>query len=424
MAEHSNLAPGTGETPAASEVCASLLAGRRILVAVTGGIAAYKVAALVSRLVQDGAEVRVVMTEAAQKFIGPVTFRALTNRPVAVDMWSDLPEPAGYQHLALAHFAELIVVAPASADILAKFAHGLADNLVTSTVLAATVPVLLAPAMNTAMWENPLTQANVARLREVGFHFVGPETGRLGCGESGAGRMSEPETIREAILAVLVPAPGPLAGKRVLITAGPTREWLDPVRFLSNPSTGKMGLALAAEAVARGAQVTVVLGPTQEPVPAGVEAVRVETAAEMHRAVAERVPGADVFIGAAAVADYRPEVVADRKLKKTDQPCELRLAPTVDILREVAARPDRPAVVVGFAAESQDLEAQAAAKLERKRLDLIVANDITQPGAGFGGDTNEVLILDRTGKREHLSRRSKREVAKRIWERIEELPPP
>ncbi len=424
MAEQDIHPPSTGETSASPEMCATPLQGRRILVAVTGGIAAYKVAALVSRLVKDGAEVRVVMTEAAQKFVGPVTFRALTNWPVAADMWSDLPEPVGYQHLALAHFAELIVVAPASADILAKFAHGLADNLVTSTVLAATVPILLAPAMNTAMWDNPLTQANVARLREVGCHFVGPETGRLGCGESGAGRMSEPEQIREAIVALLASPGGPLTGKRVLITAGPTREWLDPVRFISNPSTGKMGLALASEAVARGARVTVVLGPTQEPVPAGVEAVRVETAVEMHQAVIERLRGTDVFIGAAAVADYRPETVAEQKLKKTGEPCELRLVPTVDILREVAFSPDRPAVVVGFAAESQDLEAQAAAKLERKGLDLIVANDITQPGAGFGGDNNEVLILDRGGKREHLSPRSKREVARRIWERVAELPRP
>jgi phosphopantothenoylcysteine decarboxylase/phosphopantothenate--cysteine ligase len=415
---------------AGSEACANrgeggvqapALQGRRLLVAVSGGIAAYKVAALVSRLVKDGAEVRVTMTEAAQKFVGPVTFRALTNRPVAVDMWVDLPEPVGYEHLALARFAEVLVLAPATANTLAKLAHGLADNLVTSTILATQAPVLLVPAMNAAMWENPLTQANVARLQEVGFHFVGPETGRLGCGETGAGRMAEPETIREAILALLAPPVGPLSSRRVLITAGPTREWLDPVRFISNPSTGKMGLALAQEAAARGAQVTVVLGPTAEPVPAGVVAIRVETAAEMHQAVAERLTGTDVFIGAAAVADYRPEARAEQKQKKTGEPLELTLVPTVDILREVASSPDRPAVVVGFAAESQDLEAQAAAKLERKHLDLIVANDITQPGAGFGSDTNEALLLDRTGKREVLSRRPKRDVARRICERIAEL---
>jgi phosphopantothenoylcysteine decarboxylase/phosphopantothenate--cysteine ligase len=207
----------------------------------------------------------------------------------------------------------------------------------------------------------------------------------------------------------------------VLITAGPTREWLDPVRFISNPSTGKMGLALAAEAAARGAQVTVVLGPTTEAVPPGVEAVRVDTAAEMHQAVAERLAGADVFIGAAAVADYAPEACAEQKLKKSGAPVELCLQPTVDILAQVAASPDRPAVVVGFAAESQDLAAQAAAKLERKHLDLIVANDITQPGAGFGSDTNEVLILDRTGQQEQVSKRSKAEVARRVMERVGEL---
>jgi phosphopantothenoylcysteine decarboxylase/phosphopantothenate--cysteine ligase len=410
-----------------AETCAGALAGRRIVVAVGGGVAAYKVAALVSRLVKDGAEVRVCMTDSAKEFIGPVTFRALTGQPVATDMFTDLPEPVAYEHIALARFAEALVLAPATANTLAKLAHGMADNLVTTTILATKAPVLLAPAMNAAMWENPLTQANVARLREVGFHLVGPETGRLACGETGAGRMSEAEEIYAALVALLplvgaaLAPPGPLAGKRVLITAGPTREWLDPVRFLSNPSTGKMGLALAAEAAARGARVTVVLGPTAEPVPPGVEAVRVETAAEMHQAVAERLAGTDVFISAAAVADYRPETSAAQKLKKTGAPVELSLQPTVDILAEVAASADRPAVVVGFAAESQDLAAQAAAKLERKHLDLIVANDITQPGAGFGSDTNEVLILDRSGKTEQVSRRSKREVARRVLERVEEL---
>ena len=403
------------------EACATALPGRRIVVAVGGGIAAYKVAALVSRLVQDGAEVRVAMTESAQKFVGPVTFRGLTNRPVAVDMWADLPEPEAYEHIALARFAELLVLAPATANTLAKLAHGLADNLVTTTILTTQAPVLLVPAMNAAMWENPVTQANVARLRELGFHFVGPDTGRLGCGETGAGRMAEPEDIRGAILALLSPVGGPLAGKRVLITTGPTREWLDPVRFLSNPSTGKMGLALAAEAAARGAEVTVVLGPTAEPVPPGVEAVHVETAEQMRQAVVERLAETDVFIGAAAVADYRPKTCAEQKLKKTGEPAELCLQPTVDILAEVASSATRPAVVVGFAAESQNLEAQAAAKLERKHLDLIVANNITQAGAGFGADTNEVLILDRTGKGESLSRRPKRDVARRVLERAEEL---
>ena len=439
-------AGNTGETPvppegdAGWEACATP-AGRRIVVAVGGGIAAYKIAALVSRLVREGAEVRVCMSDSAQQFVGPVTFRALTNKPVAVDMFTDLPESEAYEHLALARFAEVIVLAPATANTLAKLAHGMADNLVTTTILATTAPVLLAPAMNAVMWESPLTQANVARLREVGYHLIGPETGRLACGETGAGRMAEPEEIYAALVGLLtlggtgvspvsaaagntgetpVP-PGPLAGKRVLITAGPTREWLDPVRFISNPSTGKMGLALAAEAAARGARVTVVLGPTAEAVPAGVEAVRVETAEEMHEAVAARLAGTDVFIGAAAVADYRPEACAEQKVKKTGEPVELRLEPTVDILAEVAASAERPAVVVGFAAESQDLAAQAAAKLERKGLDLIVANDITQAGAGFGSETNEVLIIDRGGKTEQVSRRSKAEVARRVIERVGEM---
>lgn len=424
-----------------AESCPTPLAGRRVVVAVGGGVAAYKVAALVSRIVRDGAEVRVCMTDSAQRFVGPVTFRGLTNRPVALDMWTDQPVPEAYEHIALARFAEVLVLAPATANTLAKLAHGLADNLVTTTILATEAPVLVAPAMNAAMWKNPVTQANVARLRELGFHLIGPEEGRLGCGETGAGRMSEPEEIYAALVGLLsrgagsaagvppggvespLPLDAPLAGKRVLITAGPTREWLDPVRFISNPSTGKMGLALAAEALARGAEVTVVLGPTGEPVPRGVEAVRVETAAEMHQAVIEHLPGTDVFIGAAAVADYRPEATADQKLKKSGEPSTVTLLPTVDILAEVSASPNRPAVVVGFAAESEDLAANAAAKLERKQLDLIVANDIMQPGAGFGSDTNEVLLLDRAGRVEHLAQSAKREVARRVWERVADLLP-
>lgn len=394
------------------------LAGRRILVGVTGGIAAYKVCSVVSRLVQDGAEVRVVMTEAATRFVGPVTFRSLTGHPPATDMWEDLPETG--DHVALARFAELMVVAPASANTLAKVAHGICDNLLTTTIAATQAPVLFAPAMNAVMWENPITQANVARLHALGYRFVMPEEGWLACGEVGPGRMAEPEAIHAAIEELLRPRPRPLTGKRVLITAGPTREWLDPVRFLSNPSSGKMGLALAEAAAQRGAEVRLVLGPTHLPAPPGIEVTRVETAEEMRQAVAQQLPGADVFIGAAAVADYRPEERAEQKQKKSREPLALRLLPTADIIREVAESPQRPAVVVGFAAESEDLEAKARAKLERKGLDLIVANDITQPGAGFGEDTNEVLILDRWGGRELLSRRSKREVAERILDRVQQ----
>ena len=398
---------------------ARVLRGRRLVVAVTGGIAAYKTCTLVSRLVQDGAAVRVMMTESATRFVGPVTFRALTGAPAAVDQWSDLAESG--EHIALAQFAELMVVAPATAHNLAQVAAGLCGDLVTTTLAAARCPVLFAPAMNTRMWENPLTQGNVARLQELGYHFVMPEEGRLACGEVGAGRMAEPETIRAAILRVLgVTLDGPLAGKRVLLTSGPTREWLDPVRFLSNPSTGKMGAALAEAAAARGARVTLVAGPGAE-VPPGVEAVTVETAEEMARAVQERLPGTDVFIAAAAVADYRPEDSAAQKRKKTGKPLELRLVPTPDILQTVATGSPRPAVVVGFAAETEDLEGHARAKLERKGLDLIVANDLTRPGAGFGGDTNEVLILDAAGGREAVSCRPKREVAAVVLQHVERL---
>ena len=396
------------------------LQGRRIVVGVCGGIAAYKMCALVSRLVQDGAEVRVMMTPAGTQFIGPVSFRSLTGRPVAVDQWTDLAESG--EHIALAQFAELMIIAPATAYTLAKVASGLCDNLVTTTIAAARGPVLFAPTMNTRMWTNPILQGNVAKLQELGYHFALPEAGRLACGESGPGRMAEPETIRAAVLELLAPAPaGPLAGKRVVITSGPTREWLDPVRFLSNPSSGKMGAALASAAAGRGAHVVLISGPGSAPAPAGVEAVAVESAEEMLAAVQAHLPGADVFIGAAAVADYRPEETAPQKRKKSAEPVELHLEPTPDILAAVAGGPNRPAVVVGFAAETEDLEAHARGKLERKGLDLIVANDITQPGAGFGSDTNEVLILDRSGKQEELSKRSKLEVARRILERVEEL---
>ncbi|HEY3397136.1 MAG TPA: bifunctional phosphopantothenoylcysteine decarboxylase/phosphopantothenate--cysteine ligase CoaBC [Armatimonadota bacterium] len=397
-----------------------LLQGRRIVVAVTGGIAAYKACTLVSRLVQEGAEVRVAMTESARQFVGPIVFRALTNYPVSSSMWEDVPD--AYEHISLARFAEVLVVVPATANTMAKVAAGLCDDLVSTTIVATTAPVVFAPAMNAEMWNNPITQANVARLREVGYHFVMPEEGHLGCGEVGPGRLADPETIRQHLIRLLgEQEDGPLRGKRVLITAGPTREWLDPVRFISNPSTGKMGLALAEAAAARGALVTLVLGPTELAPPAGVETVRVETAADMRQAVQERRAEMDLFIGAAAVSDWRPETQSAHKQKKGGEAPEIKLLPTADIIAEVAAGSPRPLVVVGFAAESQDLEAQARAKLERKGLDLIVANDITQPGAGFASDSNEVLIIDRNGRAEQLSRRPKREVARRVLERVEEL---
>lgn len=396
------------------------LRGRRLLVGVCGGIAAYKACYLVSRLVQDGAEVRVVMTPSAARFVGPASFRSLTNQPVATDMWEALPEST--PHIALSQFAELAVVVPATANTLAKVAHGVCDNLLTATIAATEAPVLFAPAMNQAMWDNPITQSNVARLQALGYHFVMPEAGHLACGDEGRGRLAEPETIRQALIDILCPAQAsPLAGKKVLITAGPTREWLDPVRFLSNPASGRMGLALAGAAAARGAQVLLVLGPTHLEAPTGIETIEVEKAQEMYQEVIDHLPGTEVFIGAAAVADYRPEAEAQQKQKKTGEPKDLHLVPTPDILKEVAASAHRPAVVVGFAAETEDLESQAQAKLESKDLDLIVANDLSRPGTGFAVDTNEVLILDRRGEREFLSRRPKTEIAARIMSQIEQL---
>ena len=397
-----------------------VLEGRRIVVGVSGGIAAYKVCALVSRLVQDGAQVRVMMTPSGERFVGPVTFRSLTGRPVAVDQWTDLHETGA--HIALAQFAELMVIAPATSNTLAKLANGLCDNLVTTTVAAARGPVLLAPAMNDHMWTNPVLQANVARLQGLGYEFVMPGEGRLACGESGVGRMAEPNTIRESILRILgARGGGALAGKRVTITSGPTREWLDPVRFISNPSSGKMGAALAQVAASRGAEVLLISGPGAALPAASVDTIAVESAEEMLRAVEAHLPGTDVFIGAAAVADYRPEEYAAQKRKKSATPLELRLQPTPDILQSVAQSDSRPAVVVGVAAETGDPEAEARAKLERKGRDLIVANDLTQPGAGCCADTNEALSLGSRGQREAVSCRPKLEVAKVVLAQEEKL---
>lgn len=393
----------------------SVLAGRRIVVAVTGGIAAYKTCALVSKLAQAGAQVRVVMTAAAQRFVSELTMATLSGQPVATDMWADRDEMA---HISLADFAEAVIVAPATANIIGKLAHGIADDLLSTALLAFTCPIVVAPAMNTRMLDNPAVQANLQLLRERGIMVLEPAEGRLACGECGRGRLPETEELIAALIEALG-ADGPLAGRRVVITAGPTREALDPVRFLSNPSSGKMGYALAAAARRRGAEVTLISGPVALPPPPGVELVSVTSAEEMHAAVEAWRGRADVFIGAAAVADWRPAQRAEHKLKKgDDQRMTLELVRTPDIIASVAQWQPRP-VVVGFAAETEDLLAHAAEKLRKKGLDLVVANDVTASGAGFGSDTNRAVVLDATGGVEELGLMSKSELARRILERIE-----
>jgi phosphopantothenoylcysteine decarboxylase / phosphopantothenate---cysteine ligase len=396
----------------------SALAGRRIAVGVGGGIAAYKACELVRLLRRGGAQVRVAMTAAAQAFVTPLSLQSLSGHPVLTEPF-DAASEAGFGHLALARWAELFVLAPATADLLARVHAGMANDAVTTALLAFRGPVLLAPAMNVAMWENARTQGNLAALTaDARYRVVGPASGLLADGDTGPGRLAELELLVEACVEAL--SLGPLAGRTVLVTAGPTREFLDPVRFLSNPSTGKMGLAVAQAARRRGARVTVVLGPVAGVDRTGLDVIDVVTAAEMRDAVLARVGTVDFFIAAAAVSDFRPAERASQKRKKADAPAgeSLRLERTPDILSEAAelvrGAARRP-VLVGFAAETERLLEQASAKLLRKGLDAIVANDVTQPGAGFGADTNAVIVLTRSGERVELAG-PKAEVAEALWE--------
>jgi phosphopantothenoylcysteine decarboxylase/phosphopantothenate--cysteine ligase len=402
-----------------------LLHDKRILVGITGGISAYKSCTLASHLTQAGAVVDVVMTESATRFVAPLTFQALTGRPVYTDLWETPGEglPSHIAHIGLAHAADLIVIAPITANTMARLAQGLADNLLTTAALAASCPMVAAPAMDVGMWSHPATQANAATLRERGIHFAGPARGRMASGLEGEGRMLEPDEILGHIRLVLG-RDGPLAGRRVIVTAGPTREPLDPVRFLSNPSSGRQGFALAQAALDRGAEVTLITGPTNLPTPVGAERVGVTTTQEMHDSVISAVEGANVLLMAAAVTDYRPDDVASQKIKKGTDDLALRLIRTPDILSAVAVRwaqTGTPRVVVGFAAESQDLIDNARTKLASKNLDMIVANDVTAPDAGFATETNRVVILDRTGGVEELPLMSKAAVAEAILDRVASL---
>ena len=396
--------------------------GRRILLGVTGGIASYKTAWLARLLVQAGAQVDVVMTRSAREFIGAVTFEALTGRPVHSTL---VGEGYALDHIRLAKAAELLIVAPATADFLARAAHGHGDDLLLACLLATTAPVLVVPAMNDAMWANAQVQANAQQLRMAGRIVLEPGVGPLASPDEGAGqgRMQEPETIL-AHAGRLLEAKGKLAGRRVLVTAGPTREPLDPVRYLSNHSTGKMGLELAAAAWRRGAEVALVHGPLAVPLPpgGGICATAVETTAEMATAVAHELPQSDILVMAAAPADFRPVEVASAKRKKTGSaPVPIALEETPDILASTRAVRPAQCIAVGFALETDDLEANAATKLAAKSLDLIIANSAREAEAGFGYDTNRVTILDCDGGIEALPLLSKTETADRILDRIEAL---
>ena len=393
----------------------SRLPNRRIVVGVAGGIAAYKAADLVRRLRDRGFEVRVVMTAAAREFVAPLTFQAVSSNPVHCDLLDEQAE-AGMGHIELARWADLVLVAPATANVLARLAHGFADDLLTTLCLATEAPVALAPAMNRQMWQAGATRANVLALLDRGVAMLGPGEGGQACGETGPGRMLEPAEIADRIAARF--RGGALDGVGVLVTAGPTREALDPVRYLTNHSSGKMGYAVADAAAEAGARVSLVSGPTALPAPPGVERIDVTSAGEMYAEVMARAAGCDVFIAAAAVADYRPAHCAEQKIKKGDGPAAIELVRTPDILAAVAAMDDGP-FTVGFAAETESIQAHAQDKLERKGLDMIAANRVGLPDRGFASERNALSVLWRGGGRE-LDLAPKAELARRLIDLVAE----
>jgi len=389
-----------------------MLNGKKILLCVTGGIAVYKGAALTSKLTQAGAEVKVILSDSAAKFVTPLTFQALSRSEVYTDTF-DEKNPENIAHIHLADWADLIIIAPATANIIGKLANGIADNMISTTLLAATAPVWVAPAMNVHMYQHPAVKKNMETLRSFGYEFIEPGEGYLACGYTGKGRLEEPETIAELAGQFFANMGGDLSGQTVLITAGPTREKIDPVRFLTNHSTGKMGYAIAGEAVKMGARVILVSGPVNLDPPAGTELIKVESAEEMYQAALAHFDEADVMIGTAAVADYRPKYIYEEKMKKKEGDQALELERTKDILFELGQRKTGQ-VIVGFAAETNDVEIHAKGKLARKNADMIVANNVKQEGAGFGADTNIVTIYKKDGTSVELPLMSKSDVARKI----------
>jgi len=385
-----------------------------LVLGVTGGIACYKAVELVRLLVKDGFVVQVIMTRGAMEFVTPLTFQTLSGMPVATETFN-LTQESEIGHINLADSADLFVIAPATANVIGKIAAGIADDLLTTVLMATKAPVLIAPAMNIHMYENPILQENVRKLRRLGYHFIEPAEGYLACGYEGKGRLPEPEKILEETRRLLKKKD--LVGEKLLITAGPNREPLDPVRYLSNRSSGKMGYALARAAIRRGAEVALISGPTELEPPAGARLTSVTTAAEMRHAVLEQFSGCTAVIMAAAVSDYRPVDFARKKIKRGKGPIELRLEPNPDILKEISARKNGK-MLVGFAAETGELVANATKKLKDKNLDMIVANNVREAGAGFDLDTNVATILDRGGTVRSLPLMSKDELAEQILDHL------
>ena len=391
-----------------------LLKEKHIVLGVTGSIAAYKIASLASMLVKKQADVTVIMTKNATNFINPITFESLTGNRCLVDTF-DRNFEFQVEHVSLAKQTDVFLVAPASANVIAKAAHGIADDMLTTTLLACRCPKIFAPAMNTRMYENPIVQDNISTLKDYGMEVVTPASGYLACGDTGEGKMPEPEVLYEAVLRALTPKD--LAGRKVLVTAGPTQEKLDPVRYISNHSTGKMGYAVAAAAVRRGADVTLVSGKVELTPPWGGLGVAVVSAAAMAQAVQEAASEHDIIIKAAAVADYRPRVTADEKLKKKDEELSVELERTEDILAWLGAHRRAGQILCGFSMETEHLLENSRAKLEKKQIDLIVANNLKQEGAGFGTDTNVVTLITKE-KTEEFPMLSKEEVAERLLDRL------
>lgn len=394
-----------------------MLRGKKILLGVTGGIAAYKAADVVSRLRKQGAIVYVAMTEGATEFIAPLTLRTLAGNPVYVEMFEE-PKVWNVEHIALAEAVDAVLVAPATANLLAKMAVGLADDFLSTVLLATQAPIFVAPAMNHNMYHHPATQKNLKRLQKRSVRILGPATGFQACGTDGDGRMSEPQELVEALRSFFA-ASGLLAGKKALVTAGGTQEPLDPVRYLGNRSSGRMGFAVAEALSEAGAETTLVSAPNELPTPPGVRRINIMTAQEMHAAVMDEFARMDIVVKAAAVADYRPAVSAEQKIKKDGSSLTLELVPNPDILAECGKKKENQ-FLVGFAAETEKLYEHAQAKMQRKHVDMLVANDVTQPGAGFGSPTNIVSLLFPDGKKIDLPQMNKLDVARRLVQEIAE----
>ncbi|BAB06229.1 bifunctional phosphopantothenoylcysteine decarboxylase/phosphopantothenate--cysteine ligase CoaBC [Halalkalibacterium halodurans] len=395
-----------------------MLQGKRVVLGVSGGIAAFKSAAFASKLVQAGAEVKVVMTEGAKKFVTPLTFQALTRHPVYDDTFSE-PDPSEIAHIQLADWADVIIIAPATANLIGKLANGVADDMLSTMLLATKAPIYLAPAMNVNMYEHPAVQRNMQQLAKDGYRLLEPGAGYLACGWIGKGRMPEPEDLLKTIEVHFTPPSSSLAGKKIVITAGPTQETIDPIRFFTNRSSGKMGYALTKAARDFGGNVTLISGPTSLEKPDGVSVVNVKSAQDMYEAVLAEFSDADVVIKTAAVADYRPRVVHEQKVKKKDGDWVIELERTVDILKTLGEKKESQ-FLVGFAAESQEVETYAQKKLKEKNADMIVANNVTEEGAGFQTDTNRVTVYFKQGDVKPLPLMTKDEVAHRLIMMISE----